>query len=301
MVWVDSAVNRKKNETGVSEVLGAILLMGVVAAAIGILTVAVLSQPPPQKIPSVNVEVTAIDNIVYIRHDGGDTLNKGEFNITLDGVDETSLISLLNGPASWSTWTTGQTLYYVVPSGQNVPASVQIISHFGSYSESIGIYTPVVITAPYAVRMIAGYGGAPYTDTTGNVWVAEQAYSPGGWGYIGGNTYSTISPISGTADPELYQTERYGNFAYNFTVPDGNYVVTLKFAEIYWTSSNQRVFNVTIQGTTVMSYVDLYALAGAKTAYDQTFPVTVNDGVLNIAFQSIIDNAKISSIQIVNA
>jgi len=51
------------------------------------------------------------------------------------------------------------------------------------------------------------------------------------------------------ADPKLYQTERYGNFTYQFTVPNGGYNVTLKFAEFYWTSAGKRIFNVAINGT----------------------------------------------------
>jgi hypothetical protein len=300
MAWVDSAVNGTKNETGVSEILGAIILMGVIAAAIGIIGVGLLSQPIPQKIPAVSVDVTAMDNIVYIRHEGGDSLAKGEFSIMLDGADATDSFMFLDGTSSGSAWTPGKTLYYVVPSGQNVPASVQILYNSGS-SASLGDYTPTIITAPYALQV--NTGGPSYTDTTGNVWSGDQAYSSGGWGYIGGNTYSTTSSISGTTDPKLYQTERYfpSGGGYDFTVPDGNYHVTLKFAEIYFTSPSQRIFDVTIEGTPVMSNVDLYALAGPNTAYDKTFTVTVNDHLLNIAFINVVENPKISAIQIVNA
>ncbi len=303
MVWVDSAVNRTENETGVSEVVGAIILISVVAMAIGVVGVGLLSQSPPQKIPAVSFDISVIGKTVYIRHEGGDSLTKGEFNITLDDVDKTNSFNFVDGPASWSTWPAGKTLYYVVPSGENVPASVQILYNSGSTGASLGIYTPKIITAPYAIRMIAGYSGSPYTDTNGNVWSAEQAYSPGGWGYVGGNTYSTTATISGTSDQKLYQYERYfpSGGQYNFTVPNGNYEVTLKTAEIYFTTPSQRVFTVTAEGTPVISDLDLVAVTGHDTAYDKTFPVTVNDGILNIDFLKNIENPKISSIQIVNA
>ena len=302
MAWVDSAMSWTENETGVSEVVGAIILMSVLAMAIGVVGVGFLSQSPSQKIPAISVDITAMNNILYIRHDGGDSLSKGEFNITLDGVDKTNSFNFLDGPASGSTWTTGKTLYYIIPSGENVPASVQIIYNSG-ISASMGDYTPKIITPPYALRMIAGYGGSPYTDSNGNVWSAEQAYSPGGWGYVGGNTYSTTATISGTPDQKLYQTERYfpSGGQYLFTVPNGNYEVTLKTAEIYFTSPSQRVFSVTAEGTPVVSNLDIFAVAGHDTAYDKTFPVTVKDGILNIDFVNIVENSKISSIQIVNA
>ena len=147
MAWVDSLVNRKENETGVSEMIGAIVLMSVIVAAVGIVGVGFLSQSPPQKIPAVRVDITAINNILYIRHDGGDSLSKGEFNITLDGVDKTDSFNYFDDPSSWSTWTTGKTLYYVIPSGQNVPASVQILYNSGSTGASLGSYTPINRTA----------------------------------------------------------------------------------------------------------------------------------------------------------
>ncbi len=147
MAWVDSAVRRTENETGVSEMMGALVLISVIAAAIGIIGVGVLSQPPPQKIPAVSVDITAIGNIVYIRHEGGDPLTKNEFNIILDGIDKTASFSVLNGPASWSTWIPGETLYYILPPGQSVPTSVQIIYNSGIRA-SLGSYSPKIITVP---------------------------------------------------------------------------------------------------------------------------------------------------------
>src|SRR4029077_17497433 len=70
-------------------------------------------------------------------------------------------------------------------------------------------------------------GGAAYMDTLGQVWSADA-------GFIGGNTSSTTSNIANTPDPKLYQTERYGNFSYQFAVANGSYNVILKFAETYW-------------------------------------------------------------------
>ncbi len=148
MAWVDITVNRTENETGVSELVGAIMLMSIIVMAVGVVGVGLLSQPLPQKIPAVSVDITTICNTVctvYMRHEGGDPLSKGVFNITLDGVDKTDSFKLLDGPASWSTWTSGETLDYVVPTGQSVPASVQIIYNSGSSSTSLGMYTPTKI------------------------------------------------------------------------------------------------------------------------------------------------------------
>ena len=136
-------------------------------------------------------------------------------------------------------------------------------------------------------------GGNAYTDTLGNSWAADN-------GFTGGQTNSTTRAIANTPDPTLYQSERYGDFSYQFAVPNGSYSVTLKFAEIYWTGPGQRVFNVAINGTTVLSDFDIVAAAGApNTAIDETFPVTVLGGSISIQFTTgTADVPKVSAIEI---
>src|SRR6202011_6137559 len=99
-------------------------------------------------------------------------------------------------------------------------------------------------------------GGVQYTDMLGQVWSADNSFT-------GGSEASTTSTIQNTSDPALYQTERYGQFTYNFAVPNGNYTVLLKFAEIYWTQAGQRIFNVSINGNPVLTNFDILATAGA--------------------------------------
>jgi hypothetical protein len=81
-------------------------------------------------------------------------------------------------------------------------------------------------------------------------------------------------------------------------VANGDYLVTLKFAEIYWTQPGQRVFNVLMEGVKVISNLDLVAKVGPNKAYDVTLPVRVTDGHLNIKFKSVVDNAKVSAIMV---
>jgi hypothetical protein len=135
-------------------------------------------------------------------------------------------------------------------------------------------------------------GGAAYTDPSGNVWSADNDFS-------GGHTYVTNHAISNTSTPTLYQTERYGNVEYQFAVPNGNHTVTLKFAEIYWNRPGERVFNVTINGVTVLSNFDIFSQAGAEfKALDESFPVSVSAGTITIQFTTVVNNAKISAIEI---
>lgn len=134
-------------------------------------------------------------------------------------------------------------------------------------------------------------GGGQYTDISGNVYKADTDYS-------GGETASTIASIAGTPDGKLYQTEMYGNFAYSIPLANGNYNVTLKFAEIHWNASGRRIFNVSMQGQQVISNLDIYAKVGRNAACDITIPVSVANGALNIKFTSVVNYAKVSAIEV---
>jgi hypothetical protein len=140
----------------------------------------------------------------------------------------------------------------------------------------------------------------PDSDNDGVPDGAErtQGTNPADTLFSGGNTYRTTAAIAGTTDDALYQSERYGNFTYNVPVANGDYVVTLKFAEIYFSSAGMRVFDVLIEGAKVVSNLDVLAQVGRNTAHDVTVSVRVTDGMLNITFRSIFNNAKVSAIVI---
>jgi hypothetical protein len=159
---------------------------------------------------------------------------------------------------------------------QSAVATVNLLPPAGSFS-------PIFVHS----------GGAALTDTQGNSWAADNSFT-------GGETSSTTHAIANTPNPALYQTERYGDFSYQFAAPNGNYTVTLKFSENYWSNPGQRVFNVSINGTQVLDDFDIIAAAGAPfTAIDETFPVTVTGSSINIQFTSgPADMPKISAIEI---
>jgi hypothetical protein len=137
-------------------------------------------------------------------------------------------------------------------------------------------------------------GGNSYVDSAGVSFSADKYYQ-------GGQKWTTSSSISGTQDDSIYQSERYGNFYYSIPVSNGNYIVTLKFAEIYWSSADQRKFNVKIEGKQVITNLDIFAKVGKNRAYDVAIPVSVNDGVLRIEFVTVKDNAKVSAILVQKA
>lgn len=158
-------------------------------------------------------------------------------------------------------------------------------------------------SAPVTTVWRIAAGGPSYLDTLGNTWVADTQY-------LGGFSYATtaVVAVSGTSDGTLYQTERYGNlfnqdsFSYSFPVPTGYYQVTLRFAETDFASAGQRVFNVAINGTTVLSNFDIYADAGgANKADDKVFDyVYAAGGQIQVQFTgSSADSPKVNALQVV--
>jgi ABC-type transporter MlaC component len=144
---------------------------------------------------------------------------------------------------------------------------------------------------PGTVVYAASSGGTQYTDAAGVTYRADAYFS-------GGNAGTMGVAINNTTDDLLYQTERWGASTYNIPLPNGNYNLTLKFAETYWSAAGRRVFDVAVGGTTMVSNLDIYARAGKNNAYDLVLPVTVTNGTLNIRFLNKVDNAKICAIKV---
>ncbi|MDH3467532.1 MAG: malectin, partial [Gammaproteobacteria bacterium] len=99
---------------------------------------------------------------------------------------------------------------------------------------------PVAANPVYRINT----GGGAYTDSLGQAWVADTGFNTG-------NAFTTSSPIAGTPDPILYQSERWDSSSapellYSLAVSPGTYTVRLHFANIYSGTSQvgQRVFDV---------------------------------------------------------
>ncbi len=136
-------------------------------------------------------------------------------------------------------------------------------------------------------------GGNLYTDTLGGIWSVDT-------GFTGGNTYSNTNPITNTNNPTLYQSERWGIFNYGLPVANGSYTLNLHFAEIFFTTAGKRIFNVSAEGNPILNNFDIVASAGAgNTALIQSFPITITDGQLDLAFTAVVDTPKISAIELI--
>ncbi|WP_432499143.1 malectin domain-containing carbohydrate-binding protein, partial [Kineococcus auxinigenes] len=148
--------------------------------------------------------------------------------------------------------------------------------------------TPTGSTQPPVVALNAGGAAVTVSGTT----YSADAYATGG-------SVSTRAAKTGTADEALYADFRVGVQSYSIPVPNGQYDVTLKTAENYWTSTGKRVFDVSLEGSKVLSSFDPFSAAGGfGLAADRTFTTTVTDGKVDMAFSALKDKAIVAGLVI---
>ena len=101
---------------------------------------------------------------------------------------------------------------------------------------------------PPEYNLLINAGGPQVVDSQGAVWLADQPFAPGGWGYVGAGAHvnTTTQPIGHTNDPTLFQTQRANMTEYRVTLPRGRYRVFLGFAELQFPNRGQRKFNVAV-------------------------------------------------------
>lgn len=139
------------------------------------------------------------------------------------------------------------------------------------------------------------------------IYLADQEYNGVfGWGYVGG------SPSSGTGPENVprsrfrdndapYLHRRLGTFEYRFDLPNGDYLVTLGFAEWDEHGVGRRVFDVAMEGAPALTDLDIFAAAGDMwrvLEYRRT--VSVTDGQLNIDFTSNVLEGSICAIEVID-
>jgi hypothetical protein len=125
--------------------------------------------------------------------------------------------------------------------------------------------------------------------------------------FAGGGTINHANTInlSGVTNPApmaVYQSARVGNFSYTFSGfnPGSSHTVRLHFAETFFNTTGSRTFNVSINGTTVLTNFDIVAAAGAmnKAIIQQFTQPASSSGDYVITFTSVINQSLVSGIEI---
>ncbi len=164
----------------------------------------------------------------------------------------------------------------------------------------VRVYTPCT-TCAQSVEIDSGGGAvAPF--------VADMDFS-GGATINHANTID-LSGVTNPAPAAVYQTARVAattgagtSFTYTVPgfVPGSSQLVRLHFAETFHTAVGQRVFNVSINGTQVLTNFDVFAAAGnaANKAVIQEFTANADSsGNYVIVFTTVTDKALVSGIEV---
>ncbi len=165
--------------------------------------------------------------------------------------------------------------------------------------------------AAYEKRFNAGGGTVP--GPGGKTYEADVAYdgTANHAGYVGGSAASHGNPVvrwRGAQDP--YLTVRSSDpgqpLGYRFDVPNGAYLVLLGFYETWNHGPGRRVFDVRIEGTTVVPSMDiLRATDGMWRVIEYRFRAQVTDGRLDVDLVPLPgspdQSPSLSAIEVVDA
>jgi beta-galactosidase len=166
-------------------------------------------------------------------------------------------------------------------------------------------------------------------DKLQQVWVPEQPYQAGSWGYIGGEVYimkgngripyGSDKDILGTDNDPMYETKRVGIEQFKLDVPNGAYEVTLHFAELVSTQKGEelvynlssggnaqpkaeaanRAFDVMVNDLTVMNDLSSNNYLEPEKAFSSKVLVNVTGGKgITIAFKPVTGQPILNGLQV---
>jgi PKD repeat protein len=237
-----------RNDLGVSTVVATVFLISIFVVAAAIVMALVVNQAPTEPVPEVRMSVTTSGGEILVYHEGGESLERNELRIIVDGVDETSHFNFTNNDDNWP-WSIGETLTYT---GASITPDVQIIYTGGSrtdliYSTSLNATTPAPTGsgAPVAAFTASPTGGiAPlavqFTDTSNQY--------PTSWSWSFGD--------SGTSDLQ--------NPVHIFTSPDTMpYTVSLTVSNAHGSASVIKTHYIDVKYPVVANFTANTTAGGA--------------------------------------
>ncbi|PWG80507.1 glycoside hydrolase family 2 TIM barrel-domain containing protein [Pararcticibacter amylolyticus] len=158
------------------------------------------------------------------------------------------------------------------------------------------------------------------------VWIPDQPYRPGSWGYTGGKPfklnngnkdgYGSDRNIKGTFDDPLFQTQQVGITEYRLDVPDGLYHISLYFSELNGgkekapllynlnntvapKTDSARVFDVSVNGKQLIDALNIKEEAGINRGIIKSTAVLVEGGKgIGIKFNAVEGDPVLNALQV---
>lgn len=147
------------------------------------------------------------------------------------------------------------------------------------------------------IRLLAGYGGPPRTDSAGRVWNPDQYFAAGGMWRRGSEF------LARTSDPFIFEHSRTGDFSYSIPLKPGTYELHLFFSTPNRSDQTLPTFNVDVNGKRLLEAFDINADAmGPNIADERVFRdiSSDNDGILHLVFSGANSPPAVSAIEIVS-
>jgi enterochelin esterase-like enzyme len=257
----------------------------------------------PPEITDVEAFKQAV-KLVFVSYGSRENGSTGRANV--EALQQAGVRSLFyespNTGHEWQTWR--RSLYQFAPllfQDQPLPqASVRHVAEPAmstttpATAQASSSASPAVLASTTSMIRIKAGRFEPVKDADGNTWLADQ-------GFEGGQTIERPDlKIDNTRSPDLYRAERYSMDSFSWSVPNGNYVIKLHFAETFEgiTGPGQRVFSFNVEGKEFKDF-DVWVKAGGfAKAYVETVPVEITDGNLKITFTPNVENPQICAIEI---
>lgn len=179
----------------------------------------------------------------------------------------------------------------------------------------------------YGLNVLLGSNRIYEDRIKSQVWIPEQEYVSGSWGYVGGEPYrpktkygslpSSELDIIDSEDDPIYQTQRVGIDKFKLDVPDGKYVISLHWAELESNIQHEklvynlgddkvsenvsdRIFNVIVNDNYVEKNFDITNQFGVEKALSVKYHIVVTNGVgINIDFEAVKGKPVLNAIQVV--
>jgi endoglucanase len=219
------------------------------------------------------------------------------FRSTTNGFTPSSSNQIATGVSTTTFSDTGlaasTTYYYLVEGTNSGGTSAASNQANATTSASSGSCTSICIDSG--------------STTAVSPFVADEDFTGGGT-INHANTINT-SKVTNPAPAAVYQTARVtttvgAGTTFSYTIggfaANSSHIVRLHFAETFHTTAGSRVFNVSINGTQVLTNFDIFATAGGENiANIQQFTENANaSGQYVLTFTSDTDKALISGIEI---
>lgn len=184
------------------------------------------------------------------------------------------------------------------------------------------------VKEPIKLNLLLGSERQYYDQASKSLWLPSQPYKSGSWGSVGGTafkmktnarqSYASDKNIENSSNDPIYQSQLSGIKSYSMDLPDGNYAITMHFAELeinggakqlpYNLDSPtavkseapaQRIFNLRLNGKPVLTNFNLARDYGVARAVQKEFNISISKGEgLSLEFEAIAGEPVLNALQI---